>query len=235
MKKITLLFILSWISIISFSQNSITNKTNNFGPNKTHFIYSFIGLGIMSPPKAGEGADIIYGNSKSFIYGIKYKYRISNIFSVGTGLNYNFQSWHLQQNNNKIIPTTELYDKEKIVTNNFGSEFFIRINIGKRDSTIGRYIDIAPYGEWAFKTSRETKIISSNNTFLGEEYNTTSNINLNYIGKFNYGLQLKFALGRFALTGKYRLSNLFTNDFKTSVSNTELPRLILGIEIGLHE
>jgi len=231
MKKLIFFLLISTISIFSFSQET----KSTFGTNNTYFIHSYVGFGFMSPPKYGEGADIIYGKSNSFIYGIKYKLKVSNVISFGIGINYNYQAWKLKQTNNKKIPVNTLYDKEKIIINNIGGEFFIRFNVGKRDSSIGNYIDISPYGEWAYRSARETKLNSSNGTVLGEDYNVTTNVNLNYIEKINYGLQLKFALGRIALVGKYRLSDLFTEDFKSSISKTELPRLIIGIELGLHE
>jgi len=237
MKRLSFIFIISFISLYGFSQENITNKTDdNFGPNKTHFAHSFVNIGFMSPPKDGEGADIIYGKSHSFTYGIIYTYKIANAFSIGLAINYNYQTWSLKQDISKVIPTNTLYDKEKISSNNICGEFFLRLNIGKRKNSIGNYIDIAPYGEWVYNTSRKTTTISNNiNNPLGEEYNTTTNVNLNYLENINYGMKLKIGLGRIAFTGKYRFSNIFTNYFKSSVSSTEFPKLIIGLEIGLHE
>jgi len=235
MKVLSLIFIISFTSFYGLAQENISITEDNFGPNKTNFVHSYINFGFMSPPNSGDGAEIIYGKSHSFIYGIKYKYKILNAISIGLGINYNYQTWHLKQDISKIIPSNILYNKEKICSNNVGGEFFMRINIGERTNTIGNYIDIAPYGEWGFNNSHKITNNSDNNTPLGEEYNTITNINLNYIENFNYGLQLKIGLGRIALTGKYRLSNMFTENFKILVSSTELPRLIIGIEIGLHE
>jgi len=237
LKHLLLIFIISFISISSFSQETGMNKADdNFGPNKTHFAHSFVNFGFMSPPKEGEGADIIYGKSHSFTYGIKYKYKIANAFSIGLGVYYNYQTWHLKQDSSKVIPNNILYDKEKITSNNVGGEFFLRFNVGKRNNTIGNYIDLAPYGVWTYNTSRKITV-NSNNPIdpLGEEYNTTTNVNLNYLENFNYGMQLRIGLDRIAITGKYRLSNIFASYFKTAISHTELPRLIIGLEIGLHE
>ena len=236
MKKYYLMFFLSIISLYAFSQENEESNTSNFGPNKKHFAYSFVNLGFITPPNDGDGANIIYGKSHIFTYGIKYKFKINDVFSIGAGINYNLQVWHLQQNDSKKIPNNIIYDKEKIKLNNIGTEAFFRFNIGKRNNSIGNYIDISPYTEWTYKTEHETVINSKNsNTTLGEEYNVTTNVHLNYIENFNYGLKLSVGLGRVSIFGKYRISNIFTTDFKTSISNTELNRLVIGFEIGLHE
>lgn len=237
MKRLSILFFINFISIYVFSQKDITNKIdNNFGSNKKHFAYSYIGIGFMTPPTEDEGANIIYGKSHTFTYGIKYKYKIANVFSIGLGINYNYQTWHLKQDESKLIPDNILYDKEKISTNNIASEVFFRFNFGKRDNSIGNYIDIAPYGEWVYKSERELTLSSANsNLTIGEEYNVITNVHLNYVNRYNYGLKLRFGLGRLSIFGKYRMSDFFTQDFKSSLSNTELDRLVVGIEIGLHE
>ncbi len=235
-KKYYIILFFSIISLYTFSQENVKTNTSNFGQNKKHFAYSFINFGFIIPPSEGNGADIIYGQSHIFTYGIKYKYKINNIFSIGTGINYNSQIWNLQQNSSKTIPNNIIYDKEKIQLNNIGTETFLRFNIGKRNNSIGNYIDISPYAELSYKTKHETVINSINsNNILGEEYNVTTNVHLNYIENFNYGIKLIFGLGRVSFFGKYRISNIFTPEFKTSISNTELNRLIIGLEIGLHE
>lgn len=238
MKKIYLLIIFSFFLGEAFSQNdnSDVKTDDNFGPNKTYFVHSYMNLGFVTPPNSGNDVDFIYGKSHSFSYGIKYKYKIINIFSIGLGVNYNYQSWHLKQNSTKLIPNNVLYDKEKISINNIGAEFFLRFNYGVRKNTLGNYFDIAPYFEYAFNTKRKITIKSEEqDNILGEKYLTQTNVNLNYIQKINYGMQIKLGFERVALFAKYRFSDIFTNDFKKNVSTTELARLIVGIDISLHE
>jgi len=238
MKKIQLLLLLSLVSFTLFSQENKLGKTSssNFGPANKHFAYSHINLGFFLPPVLGEDVCVFYGKSHTFEYGISYKYKISNNFSVGLGLNYNYQTWYIKQNSSKKIPDDILYDKEKIKTNNLSADVFFRLNFGLRKNTMGNYFGIAPYGEWAFNTSRKTvKNTINSNSVVSEEYITTTNVNLNYLENLNYGIQIKIGFERIAIYGKYRLSNLFTSNFKENVSSTELPKLIIGIEIALHE
>jgi len=236
MKKYYIILFFFINSIYTFSQENVKSNTSNFGQNKKHFAYSFVNFGFITPPSEGNGADIIYGQSHIFTYGIKYKYKINDIFSIGAGINYNSQIWYLQQNSSKIIPNNIIYVKEKIQLNNIGAETFLRFNIGKRNNSIGNYIDISPYGEWSYKTKHETVTNSTNsNIILGEEYNVITNVNLNYIEIFNYGIKLSVGFGRVSIFSKYRISNIFIPEFKTLINNTELNRFVLGFEIGLHE
>jgi len=240
MKK-TLIILL--ISIISFSgiaqikeDTTINKSEKKFGPNKTHYVHSYINLGFMMPLTEGEGADILYGKSHTFTYGARYKFKIADFFALGAGLNYTYKVWHLNQIESKLVPDNTLYDKERIMTNNLAGDVFMRFNIGKRNNTIGNYIDLGGYGEYAYSRSREVTINADNpNNPLGAEYSTLTNYYLNYLEKLNYGLHARFGYGKFVLFGKYRLSNLFTDDFKTARSTSEFPRLIIGLEMGLHK
>ena len=136
----------------------------------------------------------------------------------------------------KLVPDNSIYDKEKIMSNNLGGDIFMRFNIGKRTTKVGNYIDLGGYGDWAYRTSREVTVDAVDpNDPIGSEYSTSTNFRLNYLEKINYGLQARIGYGKFVLFGKYRLSDMFTDEFKTAVSPTDLPRLIMGIEIGLHK
>ncbi|NPA44027.1 MAG: hypothetical protein GXO49_00680 [Chlorobi bacterium] len=235
MKRLLTLIIILLFSFYSFSQDEEIKNDDNFGLNKKHFVHSFLNFGFMTPPKDGDGADINYGKSNSFSYGIKYRYKISETVYFGLSLYYNHQSWNIKQDEGKLIPVSTLYDSEKIILNNLGNDVFIRIKVKKKEYGFGNYIDIAPYGEWAFRTFREAKTESANNTVLGEDYNVLKNVNPNYIETLQYGIKLKFCMGRFGIVGKYRLSDLFSEDFKQQVSSTEFPRLNIGVELGLYQ
>jgi len=56
-----------------------------------------------------------------------------------------------------------------------------------------------------------------------------STTQLKYVENFSYGLLARIGVSRYALTAQYRLSDIF----KSSYAMPELPRLIVGIEVGL--
>lgn len=237
MKKILTILLALIISFASFSQDEENTKSvKKFGPNGTNFLHSHFSLGFMLPPSEGDGADILYGKSHTFTYGIRYKLRLADFFALGAGINYTYQAWHMDQNDTKVIPDTILKDKEKILTNNLGGDVYLRFNIGKRKNTVGNYIDLGAYGEWAYGSSwKVTNDQEDPNDPLGFEYTTGTAYKLNFIEKINYGLQARIGYGKFVLFGKYRMSDIFTREFKDAVSDSEYPRLIIGLELGLHK
>ncbi|MCD4792396.1 MAG: hypothetical protein K8R54_04120 [Bacteroidales bacterium] len=233
MKKIITIMFALLISFAAFSQKDGEKK---FGADKTHFVHPYLSLGFMTPPTEGEGADILYGKSHIITYGVRYKLKLADFFALGAGINYTYQAWHMDQVDTKIIPTPVLYDKEKILSNNLGGDIFLRINIGKRTNTIGNYIDLGGYGEWAYNTKRKiTNYFENPDIITSSQYGIGSYIHLNYMKEFNYGLETRIAYGRYVIFGKYRMSDLFTQDFKDVAGSTELPRLVVGIEVGFHK
>ena len=54
---------------------------------------------------------------------------------------------------------------------------------------------------------------------------------LKYYEPFNYGVLARFGINRYVIYANYRLSDLF----KSSYNYAELPRLTLGVQIGLHK
>ncbi|MCF6366003.1 MAG: PorT family protein [Bacteroidales bacterium] len=240
MKKAIFILIVCIYSFSGIAQETKDDNKNKsekkFGANNTHYVHSYLNIGFMMPLTEGEGADILYGKSHTFTYGARYKFKIADFFALGTGINYTYKVWHLSQVDTKVVPGDMMYDKEKIRTNNLGGDVFIRFNIGKRDNTIGNYIDLGAYGEYAYAISREVTINANDpNNPLGSEYITVTYFHLNYLEKLNYGLQARLGYGKFVLFGKYRMSNLFTDNFKTAISTSEFPRLIIGLEMGMHK
>jgi hypothetical protein len=232
-----LLLALAFVFIIgtAFSQDE-DDSTSNFGVNSRHYVHGYINTGFMLSPSEGEGGDIIYGKSHSITPGIRYKLKLNNVFAVGASLNYTYNIWHIKQTDQKVIPNDVLYDKQKLLNHNIGADAFLRFNIGKRGNTIGNFIDIGAYGEWAYRSSHKYYV---NVDMTGDprafDYYVTIQKHLSFINKLNYGLTARLGYGRIIVFGRYRMTDMFTQNFKDAISSTELPRLIIGIELGLHK
>jgi hypothetical protein len=123
------------------------------------------------------------------------------------------------------------------LTNNLGGDVFLRFNIGKRKNTVGNYIDLGAYGEWVYGSS--WKMINEYAGTVGSPLEFKRGVftaeNLEFLESINYGLQARIGYGKFVLFGKYRMSDMFTQNFKDNISGTDLPRLIVGLELGLHK
>jgi len=236
--KFLLFFLLT--GNFSFGQTEDTTSMKKqhtvfFGPNDTHYVHAYFNFLFATPPEEGTDADIFYGKSHSVSYGVRYRFKIADFLAVGAGINYTYYAWHFKQNENKRIPTSIIYDKEKIKINALGADIFLRLNFGKRHNSVGNFADLGFYGDWDFYDSRQFSDFVNITDPDGYSTNTGINSKLNYTAKINYGPELRLGYGKVVLFGKYRLSDLFTQDYKAAVSLTELPRLMIGFEIGFHK
>lgn len=208
-------------------------KKIEFGPNKTHYVYAYFNFLFATPPEEGNDADIFYGKSHSISYGVRYRFKIAGFFAIGTGVNYTYYVWHFKQSDTKKIPTSIIYDKEKLKINTLEADIFLRFNFGKNKK--GNFADIGGYADRDFYDKRQfSNFINLTNPDGFATY-TGINSKLNYLNKINCGAELRVGSGNVVLFGKYRLTDMFTPDYKTSVSPTELPRLMIGFEIGFNK
>jgi hypothetical protein len=59
--------------------------------------------------------------------------------------------------------------------------------------------------------------------------------NLDYVNEFNYGIQARLGFRKFSFFGMYRMSDFITNRYRNAPFEfPEMPRLIIGFQIGLH-
>lgn len=206
------------------------------GPNFRNFSHLLFGFAFYIPQGLAEEIDTKPGSTTCMTIGWRYKFKITNWLAVGTSLNYTNEIFNLLQNDKKIVPDNILHDKEKLRFNNLGPEFYIRLNFGKRGNVVGRFLDIGAYYNWTFKVKHMFQDnLGKDNTNTQAEIKKVVYTRLNYIEKFNYGFRGRIGINRFVMTASYRVSDLLTSDFKEQVGNIYLPRLNIGLEIGLHK
>jgi hypothetical protein len=208
-------------------------KKAEFGPNKTHYVHGYFNFLFATPPKEGNDADIFYGKTHSFSLGVRYRFKVANFFALGTGLNYTYYAWHFKQTDIKKIPVATLYDKEKLKINTVGGEAFLRFILTKgKTAQMGNYIDLGGFIDWDYYDSRQFSNFVNLTDPNGYATNTGVQSKLNYLNKINCGAELRIGHKKITVFARYRLSDMFTPDYKTTVSSTELPRLMAGFEIG---
>ncbi len=207
-----------------------------FGANKTHFVHSFINLGFAANKSEGSGANILFGASHSINYGLRYKLKLAEFLALGFDIAYNYEVFYLKQELGKLIPTPELHEKEKFKFHKATSTLFFRINYDKRGDILGKYIDLGAFGSYTYSAIRQYyDVFQATNPILDHEFTIFEEKNLQYFEKLNYGAICRIGFDKFGLYGKYRLSDLFTKDFKTGISTAELPRLEIGLEMAIYQ
>jgi hypothetical protein len=237
MKKTYLIsFIIVFICSKISSQTVLLEKnvkdnaySHSKGPNMRKFSHIYFGYEFFASNPDNEGADIIYGLSSCMNIGYRFKFKIAEFYSIGFNTNYNFQKYVMKQVAEKILPNSDLHDREKIRFNNAGIEFYNRINVGKRGNIIGKYLDIGLYCKWAFAINHfiKDKVSDDNNK---AKLAITKYSNILYTKRFFYGFSARMGINRLAISAEYRLSDLFKEEYQFP----ELPRFSIGLELALY-
>jgi len=215
--------------------NALDIEKPKHGENMANFDHWYVDYGFFAMPSDGEGADLRYLFSHTFSFGYRYKRKLNNYFAVGTSASYMLIIYDLEQKVGKKIPDEVLHKKEKFNMNTVYGDIYFRINFGKRGNIIGKYIDFGAYGDWAFNV-KNLIVDKVENTGNANSYNEVKTVrrNLNYYNPISYGTIVRIGINRYSVFGMYRISDFFSTDFKTSISKTELSRLSVGLQIGLH-
>ena len=231
MNKITLIFACFIVlSMHGFAQEEILEMNPAVdtiepvkGPNRKHFVHPFMSFGLCID--AGEtGAQVKQPRVDQFSLGIRYKRRVAEHFAWGWDLAYNVNDFSLKQNLIKTTPDTFLYDRQRMIFYNAQVGLYVRINYGKRGNTLGKYIDLAGYGDAVIAHTLYTKYHLLDNSVVRSRRS-----GLGYFQRLNYGAQVRFGFNKIIVYGQYRLSDMF---YKTE-NFAELPRIIAGIQFSL--
>jgi hypothetical protein len=232
MKKIVFVFLFVLLGIAGFSQTVLMHQDakdtvlGKHGPNLKNFSHFYVGIGFIAGKPDSAGSDIKAGKSVNVVLGYRYKLKISNFYAIGYDIAYNSYSFSLEQDSKKITPDTVLHKKEKLNFGNLGLSPYMRFNYGRRGNHIGKFIDLGAYGDWTFIASDISKDKKSNGNLV-----KTKISHLNYYNATNYGVLVRIGFNRYVFYGNYRLSNIF----KSSYNYPELPRIIIGLQIGFHK
>jgi len=206
------------------------------GPNFRHFNHLFVGFALFVPSNDEKEIETVLGSTTTLAIGWRYKYKLTNWFAVGAGINYTNDVFNLAQNDKKVVPDNIIHDKEKLRFNNLGPDVYLRLNFGKRGNVVGRFIDIGAFANWSFKVKDmyQDKIDNPNSAY-GAGKGRVILSDLNYVEPFHYGVRARFGLNRFVLTASYRLTELLKKEYTQTVGDLFLPKLNVGLEIGLHK
>ncbi len=232
MLKIKLLFVIAlfFYSLQNSAQTVLLNvdRTNervyDRGPNQKKFTQAFIKFGFVIPPDE-EGARIKYGGSVSCGFGVRKKFKVSSLYSLGWEIQIEFTDYKLKQDSTKIFSAGKYYDTQRIDVTSLGVGVFNRLNLDpQRGNYMGYYLDLGLTGRAAFSTKEVYKY----NVGYGD---ATVKVNhLNYANYFHADAFVRMGLSRLSVWATYRISNLF----KEKAKLPELPRIIVGIELGLY-
>ena len=193
------------------------------GQNLKNFSHFYIGVGF--PIHTNE--DVAYtkfGSSTAVDFGFRYKRKFTNFFATGFDLGIGSSTYNLSQEVPKTVPDSISNDKEKFRILNVSPSVYLRFNVGRRGNYVGNFLDLGAYGGWNMRKLHFT--INKNEQDEKIRVETTR---LDYMENFTYGFFARAGSNRYVVTARYRLSDIF----KSSYTIPELPRLTVGVEVGL--
>ncbi len=235
--KYILLVLILFSSFNIFSQNVLLeeNPINDTlipktGPNLKRFNLFCFGYEVIADNFSNQTATVRNGASSVFYFGYRHKMKINNFWSVGYGLNLNSSTYSIKQNVKKIFPDSLKHKRERLMVSGLGFQLFTRFNFDKRGNKIGKYLDVGCYANWDFANSHFTK----DNTVAADSSNakviTVTEQKLKYFENYEYGFKARIGSNHFAICATYRFSDLI----KPSYKYPELPKLSVGLEIGIY-
>ena len=228
--KSTITILLLAVCMSGFSQEVLLQQNvkadtirPSWGPNMKHYILAYVGLGF--PVYTTEAVNFTKPLASScFDFGVRYKRRITNFLALGADLGVDATAFKLKQEQGKTVPDTIMNKKEKFQINSLIGSAYIRFNAGRRGNYIGNYLDLGAYGGW--NMVKKHKTINENTAGEKVKVETTG---LKYVENFSYGLLARLGTNRYALTARYRFSDLFVATY----AMPELPRLARGFDLSL--
>ncbi|TGE28769.1 hypothetical protein [Hymenobacter metallicola] len=197
-----------------------------FGPNRAFYNHFYLGYGFVAGKPAAAGAELRYPASGELVLGLRNKFRLSQGLALGLDLRYARVAYHLAQKAQKLVPNAAQHHREYLATPQAQLEGFARLNYGRRGNVIGRYVDVGGWGGWVISTAHHYEDRPGN----GAKRITVTEHGLSYLRRWSYGVGLRAGSSRYALTGRYRLSDVFTAEVQPQYP--ELPRWVVGLELG---
>jgi len=229
MKKI-LFIVLLFVSTHAFAQEILLEQNvkadsirPSRGQNLKNFTHFYIGFGF--PMHTNE--DVTYtkfGSSISFDFGIRYKRKLTSFLASGFDLGIGVSTYNLSQDVPKTVPDSVSNDKEKFRISTLSPSVYLRFNVGRRGNYVGNFLDLGAYGSW---NMRKLHFTINKNEF--DEKVRVETTRLGYMENLSYGFLARTGSNRYVVTAKYRMSDIF----KSSYAIPELPRLTIGVEVGL--
>lgn len=238
MKKLIFIISLSFISFFAFNQTILMDVDVNqdtivpkWGKNLRHFTHFYISYGFVATDFEGDGAKIKYGTSGEFTFGMRYKFKLANFYAMGAELDWTTVNYGIDQNKDKTFPNNIIHNKEHINCNFLNLGYYNRFNFDRRGNKIGKFLDLGVYGSLLTHSSHFYVDKKNPNMIYYSEKSKVRNYNPLYIESFAYGVNARLGFDAFVFYAKYRLSNLILPKYDTF---PEIPRLTVGMQIGLH-
>jgi hypothetical protein len=224
----TILFFFAFVQIKAQTVLLQVDKANepkyDRGQNQKKFTYGIFKLGFVTPP-SGKNAEVAYGSSVDIGFGVRKKYKIGAVYSLGWELGADYTDYKIRQNLSKAYVPGIIYESQRFDISTVSLGFYNRFNFDPhRGNFMGSFFDLGITGYYSY-SFREIYKYDTNHGRA-----TTEVGSLDYVNHFHSALIARLGYSRLSLWASYRI----TDFFKPAINYPELPPITAGIEIGLY-
>jgi hypothetical protein len=238
-KRIILFFVLIFSVHSAYSQQVLLQEDVKLdsvrpthGQNLKNFAQFYAGPLIMIP-QLDQNAKNGFLYSMGFQFGYRYKRRLNNTFALGYDFLYTRCDYGIAQDTPKVFNNDEKFIEENLTLNCLGTDAYLRLNFGRRGNIIGKYIDFTGFANWNF-----SKVYYSKEKLADGRVQKRWYPNQKFVEPLQYGAGIRIGVNRYALSCQYRLSDVIKTKNTNADPiwlNAELPRIMIGIEIGIYK
>ena len=207
----------------------------DFGPNKKKYNHNFFGVGFAVPTRQDHETLIYGGSSFGIDYGWRVKRKLSNAFSVGYDVSGGYMQYRSRKDTSSVYsqvygtPAPDTLTTDKISYSSIKLKPYFRINFGQRGNHLGKYIDLAFYGELMLSSTHVAKFNHPNDEVIGKSQFKTRQ--LKYTNKLFYGPEFRYGNAFYNIYLRYRMPDFFNS--KIAINPFELPAITAGIYLIL--
>lgn len=232
MKKLkTILLLVLLLNVISAKAQTVllnydkeAEPKYDKGPNQKKFTQGFMKFGFVLPSTSHE-EEIETGTSVIWGMGIRKKFKVSSVYSLGWEFQFDFTDYKLKNKTGLVSPYATSIDTRRFDISALSLGQFNRFNFDPgRGNFLGTYLDLGITGKYCLSMAEVYKYKTGYGTAR------TEIDDLDYVKTVQAETFARFGYSHISIWASYRFTDLFITTFHMD----EMPRMNLGIEIGLY-
>jgi hypothetical protein len=208
---------------VLLNYDKATEPKYDKGPNQKKFTQGLIKFGFVLP--VSDRQEIIAGNSVSWGFGLRKKFKISPLYSLGWEFQMDFTTHKLKRETGALSLFGTPIEDRRFDFSAVSLGQFNRFNFDvNRGNFMGTFLDLGVTGKYCLLMSEVYKYDTGYGTARTEVND------LDYVKKLQAEVFARFGYSHISLWASYR----FTDLFKSKYQMQEMPQVILGLEFGLY-
>ncbi len=208
---------------VLLNYDKATEPKYDKGPNQKKFTQGLIKFGFALP--VSDRQEIIAGNSVSWGIGLRKKFKISPLYSLGWEFQIDFTNYKIKRETGALSLFGTPIEDRRFDVSAVSLGQFNRFNFDvNRGNFLGTFLDLGITGKYCLSMSEVYKYDTGYGTARTEVDD------LDYVKRIQAEAFARFGYSHISIWASYRFTDLFKSKFQMQ----EMPQVILGLEIGLY-